>query len=163
MSDSPVKTSRLNQTKFSFGVTSAIITNLGLIVGLEKLSHPRVSIIGAILVIAIADNIADSMGIHIYQESECKASREVWVSTITNFAARFLVSAGFILMVYFFPIRVAAFFSIVWGLSLLSFMSYAIAKMRKVNPYYAVLEHITIASFVIIASNFVSKWIAGKF
>jgi VIT1/CCC1 family predicted Fe2+/Mn2+ transporter len=153
----------VNQTKFSFGVTSAIITNLGLIVGLEKLAHPKVSIIGAILVIAIADNIADSLGIHIYQEAECKASREVWLSTLTNFIARFVVSASFILLVLVFPVNVAAICSIVWGLSLLSVMSYAIAKVRNVNPYYAVIEHITIASVVLIASYFVSKWIAGKF
>ena len=49
---------RLTQTKFSFGATSAIITNLGLITGLDKLAHPQLSIITGILIIAVADNIA---------------------------------------------------------------------------------------------------------
>ena len=153
----------LNQTKFSFGVTSAIITNLGLIVGLEALSHAKVSIVSAILVIALADNIADSFGIHIYQESECKAAREVWLSTMTNFLARFFVSISFIILVLLLPIHIAVVCSVFYGLLLLAVMSYSIAKCRDVHPYYAVIEHLTIASVVIVASKIVSKFIPGMF
>jgi VIT1/CCC1 family predicted Fe2+/Mn2+ transporter len=166
MSDVPKSTKRgpfLNQEKFSFGVTSAIMTNLGLIVGLETLSHPKLSMVSAILVIALADNIADSFGIHIYQESECKGVREVWLSTLTNFLARFLVSASFILLVLALPVHIAVVCSIAWGLLLLAVMSYFIAKRRDVHPYYAVIEHITIASFIIIASRIVSKFIVRMF
>ena len=90
---------RLTQTKFSFGATSAIITNLGLITGLDKLAHPQLSIITGILIIAVADNIADSAGIHIYQESECLGSKEVWFSTLSNFLTRILVSLAFIFLI----------------------------------------------------------------
>jgi hypothetical protein len=56
-------------TRFSFGATSAIITNLGLIVGFDSLSNPKSSIIRSMLVIGIADNISDTLGMHVYQES----------------------------------------------------------------------------------------------
>ena len=154
---------RLYQSKFSFGATSAIITSLGLIIGLDSLSHPRLSIIGGILVIALADNISDSVGIHIYQESECITDREVWFSTFSNFFARVLVSLTFIILVLALPIRLAVSCSIVWGLSLLAFMSYTIAKDRGVNPYRAIFEHTSIAIFVIIASSFVGKFLISKF
>jgi len=55
-------------TKYSFGASSAIITCLAFIIGLSHSSNPRLSIVGSLLVIAIADNISDSLGIHIFQE-----------------------------------------------------------------------------------------------
>ncbi len=154
---------RRYQTKFSFGATSAIITNLGIIVGLDTLTHPKLSIIAGILVVALADNIADSFGIHIYQESECIDTKEVWFSTITNFFTRIFVSLTFIALVAFLPLNLALLCSVVWGLALLSIVSYIIAKERKVNPYLAILEHITIAVFVITLSHFLGRYVINKF
>jgi len=157
------KNNRPYQTKFSFGATSAIITNLALIVGLDTLVNPRVSIISGILIIALADNIADSFGIHIYQESECVSRKEVWFSTLTNFFARIFVSLTFIILVIVLPLKLAVTCSIIWGLVLLAVLSYIIAKDKEVNPYLMILEHISIAAFVIIASNFFGKLLVGKF
>ena len=56
---------RLYETRFSFGATAAIITNMALIAGLRTGDHAKVSIIGGMLIIAIADNISDSVGIHV--------------------------------------------------------------------------------------------------
>ncbi len=153
---------RLRETRFSFGASAAIITNLSLIAGLRTGAHAKLSIIGAMLVIALADNISDSIGIHIYQESECLETKEIWLSTFTNFLSRILVSLTFILLVLFLPIESAVVISITWGLLLLAAMSYIIAKDRQINPYLAMLEHIAIAVLVIIASNFAGKLIISK-
>ena len=163
MSNNPENKCRPYQTKFSFGATSAIITNLGLIVGLDSLAHPRLAIISGILIIALADNIADSFGIHIYQESEYIGKKEVWLSTLTNFFTRIFVSLTFIILVIVLPLKLAVPCSIVWGLALLTMMSYAIAKDRKVNPYSAILEHIVIAVFVITLSHFIGNYLISKF
>ena len=157
------KKNRFLQTKFSFGATSAIITNLGLITGFAKVAHPQTIIIGGILAIALADNMSDSLGIHFYQESELINHKEVWLSTLSNFFTRLLVSLTFIIWVIIFPIKLAVTFSIIWGLILLAIMSYMIAKARKVNPFMAVLEHLLIAVFVIIAGNSVGGWINSRF
>jgi len=154
---------RRYQTKFSFGATSAIITNLGIITGLDTLVHPKLSIIAGMLVVALADNIADSFGIHIYQESECIDNKEIWFSTLSNFFTRVFVSLTFIILVAALPINVAVPCSICWGLALLAIMSYAIAKDRKVNPYSEIFKHIIIAVFVIILSHFIGRHIISKF
>ncbi|MCX5706727.1 MAG: hypothetical protein NTW13_03580 [Candidatus Omnitrophica bacterium] len=154
---------RLYETRFSFGATAAIITNLGLIVGLRTDVHAKISIIGGMLIIALADNISDSVGIHIYQESECIETREIWISTISNFITRLLVSLIFILLVIFLPIKIAVISSVVWGLFLLGAMSYKIAKDKGVNPYTALFEHVGIALLVIIASNFIGKLLIARF
>jgi VIT1/CCC1 family predicted Fe2+/Mn2+ transporter len=154
---------RRYQTKFSFGATSAIITNLGITTGLDTLAHPKLSIITGILVVALADNIADSFGIHIYQESECIDYKEIWFSTLSNFLTRIFVSLTFIILVAALPLNSAVPCSICWGLALLAIMSYAIAKERKVNPYSTIFEHIIIAIFVITLSHFIGRYIISKF
>jgi len=150
-------------TKFSFGATSGIMTNLGLIVGLDTLAHPKTSIIGTILVIAIADNISDSVGIHIYKESEHITNRELFVSTATNFLTRLFVSLTFILLIAILPIKPAVVCSLVWGLTLLAVMSYTSAKERGANVYLAICEHLMIALVVVAASKYAGQWIIHKF
>jgi len=150
-------------TRFSFGATSAIVTSLALIVGLSKNINPKLTIIGSLLVIAIADNVSDSLGIHIFQESDLKKPKVVSVSTFSNFFTRFLVVLIFVLLVAFLPIDYAVIVSIVLGISLLSVLSYFIGKEQKTNPYLSILEHVAIAILIIVASYFLREWIMNIF
>jgi vacuolar iron transporter family protein len=156
-------TVRSAHTRFSFGATSAIITNLGIITGMDTMTHPKLSIIGALLVIALADNLSDSFGIHIYQESEHLSKKEVLLSTLTNFLTRLFVSSTFIILIIVLPIRVAVVCSVIWGLLVLTVMTYLIAKQQKIHIWSAILTHITIAVVVVIASNFIGAFIISKF
>jgi VIT1/CCC1 family predicted Fe2+/Mn2+ transporter len=163
MSNDLKNTVRPAQTRFSFGATSAIITNLGIITGLDTLTHPKLSIIGALLVIALADNLSDSFGIHIYQESEHIGKKEVWLSTLTNFLTRLFVSSTFIIMIIVLPIRLATVCSVIWGLFVLTVMTYTIAKQQKINPFSAIFVHLTIAVIVVVASNFIGAFVIARF
>jgi VIT1/CCC1 family predicted Fe2+/Mn2+ transporter len=154
---------RPRQTRFSFGATSAIITNLGIITGLDTLTHPKTSIIGALLVIALADNLSDSFGIHFFQESEQVSKREVWLSTFTNFSTRVLVSLTFVALIYFLPIKPAVICSITWGLLVLAVMTFLVARQARTNPYSAVLVHLTIAILVVAGSHTVGGLFVGQF
>jgi len=58
--------------------------------------------VSALLIAALADNLTDSLSIHMYQESECLEQREVFVGTVTNFATRFIVCLSFVLIVALF-------------------------------------------------------------
>jgi len=156
-------TVRSTQTRFSFGITSAIITNLGIITGLDTLAHPKLSIIGALLVIALADNMSDSFGIHIYQESEHLSKKEVWLSTLTNFFARLFISLTFIILIILLPIKLAVACSVIWGLSILTIMTYTIARQRKMSPYSAILIHTIVAVLVVAASNFIGAFLIARF
>jgi vacuolar iron transporter family protein len=141
-------------TNFTFGSTSAIITNISLVVGLGYSSISKSAIIGSLLVIAVADNISDSLGIHIYKESESCEIKKSFILTLGNFFARLVISLSFIGIVLLFPIRVAAALTIIWGISLLSIISYLIAKRNKENPLSEIFKHIAIAVLVIAASRY---------
>jgi len=151
------------QTRFSFGSTSAIITNLGLMAGLHSGVNAKLSIISGILVVALADNISDSFGIHIFQESQHVSKMEIWMSTLSNFLTRIFVSLAFILLMILLPLNPAVISSIILGLVLLAFISYVIAKDEEKNPFLPVLTHILIAVTVIILSNLVGGFVLGKF
>jgi vacuolar iron transporter family protein len=151
------------KNKFLFGSTSAIITNLGLIAGLYLSQNAKANIIGSILVIALADNIADTLGIHIYQEAEGIASKEVWLSSLTNFMSRLFFSLIFVLLFILFSIETAALFSIVAGLLLIATVSYFIAIYKKKNPYIAIIEHIGVAFLVIVLSRILGDLVINKF
>ena len=153
----------LQLTRYSFGATSAIITCLAFIISLGKITNPKYTIIGSLLVIAIADNISDSLGIHIYQESDLKRTEVVRISTFFNFITRFFVVFIFIFFILFLPLLYASALSLIWGISLLIVLSYYIAKEQKINPYKAIIEHIGIAVVVVIASNYISEWILNVF
>jgi VIT1/CCC1 family predicted Fe2+/Mn2+ transporter len=150
------------KNKFLFGSTSAIITNLALVVGLEPSINAKLNIVASILVIAIADNISDTLGIHIYQEAEGLKEKEVWLYSLTNFITRFLVSMIFILLVLLLPLRLAVISSIIFGLLILTIISYTIALHKKMNPYKAIIGHIIIALLTLLLSNFLGKWVVNK-
>jgi len=149
-------------SRFRFGITSAIVTSMALMVGLDTIDNPRMSIIGALLVLAVADNISDSLGIHIFRESEssCAGNRSE-IHTITNYLSRLTVTLIFVLLIMFLPFNYAILLSVILGLLLLSLLSCMIAIQQKTNPYTAILHHVGIAIIVVIVSHFVGQVIIG--
>jgi len=150
------------KTGFSFGLTSGIITTLGLMVGLHSGTHSKLVVLGGILIIAIADAFSDALGIHISEESEAKHTpREIWQSTISTFLAKFVFASTFIVPILLLPLSTAIVVSIVWGLSLLGIFSFYIAKEQKVKPWKVITEHLVIVLVVITATHYVGDWIGS--
>ncbi|MBI5198862.1 MAG: hypothetical protein HZA09_02470 [Nitrospirae bacterium] len=149
---------------FSFGITSGIITTLGLIIGLHSGTHSKPVIIGGILTIAIADAFSDALGIHISEESENRhTTKEIWWSTIATFFSKFFFSITFIIPVLLLSLTTAIIASIIWGLSLLGFFSYYLAREQKVKPYIVIFEHLLIAIVVMVITHYVGYWIREVF
>jgi len=146
---------------FSFGLTSGIITTLGLIVGLNSSTGSDIAVIGGILIIAIADSMSDSLGIHISEESErVHSTLEIWESTIATFFSKFIFALSFIVPILLFPLQMAIIISIVWGFLLLSIFSYQIAKIQQNDPLKVIGEHVIIGVIVILITNYVGIWVS---
>ena len=149
---------------FSFGLTSGIITTLGLIVGLDSTTHSTLVVIGGILIIAIADACSDALGMHISQESTgTHTEKQIWESTIATFLSKFAFAMTFIFPVLFLPLSTAVIVSIIWGLSLICAFSFYMAKRQGVSPWEVVAEHLIIAVLVILATHFVCDWVGKTF
>lgn len=146
---------------FSFGLTSGVITTLGLMVGLHSSTHSSIVVIGGILVIAIADALSDAVGIHISEESENQhTTKEIWEATLLTFSSKFIFALTFIIPVLLLPLNTAIIISIIWGLSLIITFSFYLARQQKTKASHVVSEHLLIAILVIIITHYVGDWIA---
>ena len=146
---------------FSLRATSAVITGLAVIIGLSRSANPVIGITTALVVIAIADNISDSFGIHIHQESQKESVKEVRKTTFTNFVTRVAVVSVFVLLVILLPLKAAVALSIFFGIAVISIISYFIAKEQKAKPHRIVFQHLLITALVIIGSYMLREASAG--
>ncbi|MBH0203801.1 MAG: hypothetical protein HP496_16230 [Nitrospira sp.] len=150
------------KTGISFGLTSGVITTLGLMVGLHSGTHSRAIVIGGILTIAIADAMSDALGIHVSEESKNSAPMsQIWEATLATFAAKFVVSATFIIPVIFTPLDQAIVISIAWGLLLLTVLSFFLARTQAIAPWKVIGEHLLIALCVVAVTHVVGDWVQG--
>ncbi|MGB4066929.1 MAG: hypothetical protein WBK08_02745 [Nitrospira sp.] len=150
------------KTGISFGLTSGVITTLGLMVGLHSGTHSRAIVIGGILTIAIADAMSDALGIHVSEESKNSVPvSQVWEATLATFAAKFVVSATFVVPVLISPLDQAIVISIVWGLFLLTVLSFFIARAQAIAPWKVIGEHLLIALCVVAMTHVVGDWVNG--
>ncbi|MBU4194784.1 MAG: hypothetical protein KKE79_05010 [Actinobacteria bacterium] len=149
------------RTGASFGLTSGIITTLGLMVGLESGTSSKVAVLGGILTIAIADAFADALGIHVSEESEnTHTAKEIWESTIVTFVAKFVFASIFILPVLLLDLRTAVIVSVALGLSILAVASYYMARRQGTKPWKVIGEHLLIAATVIVITHYVGVLVA---
>ncbi len=149
---------------FSFGMTSGIITTLGLIVGLHSGTNSKLAVIGGILTIAIADAFSDALGIHISEESEIRhSSREIWESTVSTFFSKFVFALIFLIPILTFKLSTAIIICVIWGLFALCLLSYNIAKGQKGKLWKIIFEHLIIALVVIVLAHYVGDWLSLTF
>lgn len=149
---------------FCFGLTSGIITTLGMMVGLGSGTGSKLVVLGGVLSIAIADSFSDALGIHISEESDkFKSEKEVWVSTLATFFSKLLFSSTFIIPILIFELFTAIIVSIVYGLILLGILSYYIARSQNDKPVKVIFEHLFIAISVIVITHVAGDWLNLRF
>jgi VIT1/CCC1 family predicted Fe2+/Mn2+ transporter len=148
----------------SFGLTSGIITTLGMMVGLHAGTQSRLAVLGGILTIAVADAFSDALGIHISEESENKHTHgEVWEATVATFIAKFLFALTFLVPVLLLDLVTAIWVSIAWGMLCLGLISYWMARDQKVAPLGIISEHIGVGLFVVFITHYLGECIARVF
>jgi vacuolar iron transporter family protein len=150
------------KTGLSFGLTSGVITTLGLMVGLHAGTHSRAVVLGGILTIAVADALSDAMGIHLAEESKNSGpASQVWEATLATFAAKFVIAGTFVVPVLTRPLDQAIVISIGWGLFLLTALSFFLARVQSIAPWKVIGEHLLIALCVVAITHVVGDWAQG--
>ena len=148
---------------FFFGLTSGIITTLGLMVGLHSSTtgaHAKLIIVGGILTIALADSLSEAIGIHISQKAENIATKqEIWESTFITLLCKFVFSSIFIIPILILRLKTAVTINIMIGFYLIFVTSIAIARERDEKPLKVVTEHLIIFTSVIILTHYIGQWI----
>lgn len=149
------------KTGISFGLTSAVITTLGLMTGLHSGTGSKNIIIGGILTISIADAFSDALGIHVAEESKnSHTTRQIWGATLATFVTKFFFSLTFVIPVLLLPLSTAMVVSLIWGFSTLAALSLFMAKSQGEAPWKIVGEHLLIAAIVIVITHWVGDGVA---
>jgi VIT1/CCC1 family predicted Fe2+/Mn2+ transporter len=152
----------MNVRRFAFGATAAIMTSMALIVGLGSANSGRMSIIAGLLIIGVADNLSDTLGIHVHEECDVRGGSAFSLSA-SNYVTRLLVVLSFVLLVLVFPLEVARIVSLAWGVVVLSVLTFFIAKGRAVSPVKEILKHLLVAATVIVLSQIVGTLMTRVF
>jgi VIT1/CCC1 family predicted Fe2+/Mn2+ transporter len=145
-----------------FGITSGVITTLGVVAGLQSGTQSAPIIVGGIITIAIADAFSDALGIHTSEETEGDKGLEIWTATVMAFLAKFITIASFVIPFLLLDLGMAAIASVIWGVLLLSIFCYTMAKSEKKNPLYIILEHILIAAIVVAITHYAGQYIGSR-
>ena len=153
----------------SFGLTTAVITSLGVMVGMHSATSSKLAVIAGIVVVAIADGLSDALSLHTSEEAEVEngnakhTPKELWVTTLFTFITIAGFSLTFVIPILLFPFRTAVIIAITWGILLLTLLNLYIAKIRKDSPVKTIFEHILLTLLVVTISycvgSIVNKWV----
>jgi len=153
-----------HKTGLAFGLTSGVITTLGVMIGLDTATSLRMAVIAGILTVAISDAFSDALGIHISQEaSDTNTHSQVWQATIATFLTKLITALTFLIPILLFPLQTAIIINLVWGLLLITAFNYYLAKSRNESPIKTIAEHLGIAIIVIIITYYIGKLISIYF
>lgn len=153
-------------TGISFGLTSGVITALGMMVGLYAATSSKLAVVAGIIVMAIADGLADAAGLHMAEEIEVEKGivkhthKEVCLTTLFTFLSVAGSILTFAIPLLIFPLKTAVFVAIGWGMLLLILVNFYTAKIKKESPIKLISEHVLLALFVIAISCWVGNLIA---
>jgi hypothetical protein len=149
-------------TTMSYGGTAAIVTGMGLVVAFDAGTNSRAALVSSLLVVAIADNLADSLAIHVYQESENLPSRTAFRSTVANYLTRLTVAGRGGAPAHQMPPPRLVPVVLAWGMALLCTLTYFVARGRGASPGLEVLKHLAVAAVVIVVSRLIGAWILDR-
>lgn len=154
----------------SFGLTTSVITSLGMIAGLYSATASKLAVVSGIVVMAIADGLSDSISLHTVEEAEIDSDgkpvhthAEVWLTTIFTFLAVALFSLSFVVPLVLLPLTPAVCVAIAWGIFLLAVLNYYVARARRENPVKPIAEHVLLAVGVVVVSHYVGRLVAILF
>lgn len=152
------------KTGFSFGLTSGVITTLGLMVGIESATASKLAVVGAILTIAVADALSDALGIHMSEESVHEhTQRQIWESTFSTLIFKFFFAMVFLIPVLLLNLDLAVWVSVGMGILILGIFSYQIAKEKEAKVKMVILEHLLVAALVVTVAKIVGSLVAYTF
>jgi len=147
--------------KFSFGISSAVLTTLGIVVGLNSATSSLLAVIGGIVAVAIADSSSDSMGMYASKKAERSvSSATAFKSALNVFWAKLIFTLTFVIPFIIFPLPFAIYVCIIWGLILLTFVNIQIAFIQEESIPKTVIKNILIAIVIIIVSYFAGRGVA---
>ena len=136
-----------------FGLTSGVLTTLGLMVGLNAGTSSRAAVAAGIATIAIADALSDALGVRVSQEAGGADRASALLAAASTLLAKMVFGLTFLVPVLVLPLNVAVGVSVAWGLSVIFIFAWAVAHWRGRRSWLTAFEHVGAAVVVLAASQ----------
>jgi len=145
-----------------FGLTSGVLTTLGLMVGLNAGTSSRAAVAAGIATIAVADAFSDALGVRVSHEAVGAGRQPAFIAAAATFLAKMLFALSFLVPVLLFELDVAVWLSVGWGLGLIFAFNWSVARRRGGRAWLSGLENAVTALAVLAASqaagSIVGRW-----
>lgn len=143
-----------------FGITSGVITTLGVLVGVITATDSKLATVAAILTVAVADAVSDALGIYSAKETEKGVSeRTIWRITQASFWTKFTSSVIFIIPMIFFNQILAILISVIAGFTLLFWLGAVVGKIRNKKTLVSSLEHAILGLIVVFVTFLLGRFL----
>lgn len=148
-----------------FGVTSAIITTMALVVGTHSATNLSHAVIAAILIIAFADSMADAFAIYTSERGREGCTKgDAVTAMIAAFLTKFIFALTFIIpIVAFKNLHTAIIVDLSYGVILLIIFNYRLAKQKQEAVFNTIITHVGLAVLVVILSHYLGQLINNIF
>jgi vacuolar iron transporter family protein len=110
--------------ELAFGITSGILTTVGVLVGVNSATSSQLSVIASLVAIAIADSCSDAFGMYLSKVSERGAPRRLALRyALGTLAGKAFFPLTFIVPLLVLPLATAVWLDLGWGALALALLS----------------------------------------
>ncbi len=146
---------------YAFGISSAVLTTLGIIVGLNAATASRTAVIAGIVGVAVADSCSDALGMYAAKRSERGVTaRAALRGALATLLGKALFTMSFIVPFLFLDFIPALIASLVWGGVLLAFVNVQIAFVQQTPIPRTVARNILFAVLIVALSYYAGTLVA---
>jgi predicted adenylyl cyclase CyaB len=139
--------------ELTFGITSGILTTVGVLVGVNSATASQLSVIAAVTAIAVADSCSDAFGMYLAKVSERGASpRQAIRFALGTLAGKAVFPLTFIVPLLFLPLTVAVWVDLAWGGLALALLSAEQAVVEQQPVIRRIARNLGLA-LVIVANS----------
>ncbi|NVM55002.1 MAG: hypothetical protein HWN66_14955 [Candidatus Helarchaeota archaeon] len=137
------------------GFSSGIIVMLSIMVGLMAGTQLSQAVISGIAVVAFVEGFSDAFSEYLSQRTEKEhAIKTIWKEAFIIFLTKFGIIFQFILPFLFLPLLDATYFSIFYGLFILSVLSGHIARQQEKRRIIRTMLLYDIAAIIIMTITY---------
>ena len=147
--------------ELSFGITSGILTTVGVLVGVNAATSSRLSVIAAIAAIAIADSLSDSFGMYMSKNAERGSdSKSAFRYAAGTFIGKLILPLTFMIPIFIFSLEIGVFADIIWGAIALAILSAEQAVVSQKSILKIICRNLGIAALIVVFSAIVGTFLS---
>jgi predicted adenylyl cyclase CyaB len=144
--------------EMTFGITSGILTTVGVLVGMGSATDSPLAVIAALVSIAIADSCSDAFGMYMARVSERGTPRgQALRHALGTLAGKALLTATFLVPLLLLPLRAAVWVDLAWGALGLALLSAEQAVVDQQSVARRVALNLGLAVLIVL-----NAWLAGR-